>query len=74
MEIANDSDDFLTPAEVARMAKPPVTPAAVRQWADSGRLPHLRTPGGLRLFRRADVLHHLADRQAQGRSAGRRRG
>lgn len=68
----NDSEDFLTPAEVARLAG--VTPAAVRLWADSGRLPVLRTPAGLRLFRRIDVVHHLADRQVQGRGAGRRRG
>jgi DNA-binding transcriptional MerR regulator len=69
-----DDEELLTPAEVARMAQPQVTPQAVRLWADSGRLPVLRTPAGLRLFRRADVLHHLADRQALGRSAGRRRG
>jgi DNA-binding transcriptional MerR regulator len=67
-------EDLLTPAEVARMAEPQVTPAAVRVWADLGRLPVLRTPAGLRLFRRADVEHYLADRQAHGRTAGRRRG
>jgi excisionase family DNA binding protein len=66
------AEDFLTPAEVARLAG--VTPAAVRLWADTGRIPVLRTPGGLRLFRFADVVHHLADRQLHGRSAGRRRG
>jgi hypothetical protein len=70
----NDADELLIPSEVAMMAQPPVTPAAVRKWADSGRLPHLRTPAGLRLFRRGDVLHHLSDRKALGKSAGRRRG
>jgi excisionase family DNA binding protein len=68
---AEEDFDFLTPAEVARLAA--VTPAAVRVWADQGRLPVLRTAGGVRLFRRADVLHHLADRAAYGRSAGRQR-
>ncbi len=68
----DNSEDFLTPAEVARLAG--VTPAAVRLWADSGRLPVLRTPAGLRLFRRADVNHHLTDRQEHGPSVGRRRG
>lgn len=67
-----NSEDLLTPAEVARLAD--VTPASVRSWADLGRLPVLRTPAGLRLFRRADVEHHLADRDRLGRSAGRRRG
>jgi excisionase family DNA binding protein len=51
------NDDLLTPAEVALMAG--ATPAAVRQWADRGRLPVLRTPAGLRLFRRADVIAFL---------------
>jgi excisionase family DNA binding protein len=66
------NEDFLVTHEVAQLAG--VTPQAVRQWADAGRLPVLRTPGGLRLFRRADVMHHLADRHEHGRSAGRRRG
>ncbi len=65
-------DELLTPSEVARLAG--VTPAAVRGWADTGRLPVLRTPAGLRLFRRADVVHHLADRALHGRDMGRRRG
>ncbi len=68
----HDSEDFLTPAEVARLAG--VTPAAVRLWADQGRLPVLRTPAGLRLFRRADVVHHIADRREHDRAARRRRG
>jgi excisionase family DNA binding protein len=62
--------DYLTPAEVARLAG--VSPCAVRQWADEGRLPVIRTANGWRFFRRADVEHHLADRQAHGRGAGRR--
>lgn len=72
MKNLTDDLDFLTPAEVARLAG--VTPQCVRVWADSGRLPVLRTSGGLRLFRRADVTHHLANRQQHGPTAGRRRG
>lgn len=65
-------DDLLTPAGVARLAN--VTPQAVRLWADQGRLPVLRTASGIRLFRRADVEHHLADRERLGPTVGRRRG
>lgn len=64
--------DFLSPAQVARMAG--VTTQTVRWWADQGRLPVKRVAGGLRLFRRADVEHHLADRREHGPAAGRRRG
>jgi DNA-binding transcriptional MerR regulator len=68
----NDANELLIPSEVAKMAQPPVTPAAVRKWADSGRLPHLRTTTGIRLFRRIDVIHHLSDRKVLGKGAGRR--
>jgi excisionase family DNA binding protein len=65
-------DELLSPTEVARLAC--VSPCAVRLWADEGRLPVLRTAAGMRLFRRADVEHHLEDRKRRGRSTGRRRG
>ena len=68
----DSKDELLTPAAVARLAA--ITPQAVRLWADQGRLPYVKTSGGWRLFRRADVEHHIAERQAVGRSAGRRRG
>jgi excisionase family DNA binding protein len=32
-----------------------VTPDAVAGWADAGKLPSFRTPGGQRRFRREDV-------------------
>jgi DNA-binding transcriptional MerR regulator len=64
----DSNEELLTPAEVARLGG--VTPAAVRLWADQGRLPVLRTPAGLRLFRRVDVICYLAHRRAQ---VGRRR-
>jgi DNA-binding transcriptional MerR regulator len=69
---SNKAEELLTPAAVARMAH--VTPQAVRLWADQNRIPFVRTSSGWRLFRRADVEHHLADRQHYGRSVGRRRG
>ena len=71
--MANDNDDLLLASEVARLAEPPVSATAVRLWANERKLPVLRTASGLRLFRRADVEHFLADRQEQGRAAGRRR-
>lgn len=66
-----EEQDYMSPAQVARLAG--VTTQTVRWWADNGRLPVARVAGGLRLFRRADVEHHISDREAQGRSAGRRR-
>jgi excisionase family DNA binding protein len=64
----NDVEDYLTPHEVARLAG--VTPSAVRVWADTGRLPVLRTSSGLRLFRRVDVTRHLAERAQRGLGHG----
>jgi excisionase family DNA binding protein len=58
-------DEFLTPHDVAKLAG--VTAAAVRLWADLGRLPVTRTAGGVRLFRRVDVLLWLATRREQAK-------
>jgi DNA-binding transcriptional MerR regulator len=46
--------ELLITSEAARILG--LTPAAVRLLADSGRLPTLKTPTGVRLYRRADVL------------------
>ena len=62
-------DDLLLAGEVARMAG--VTPALVRVWAKTDRLPYLRLPSGVRLYRRGDVEHHIADREQFGPRAGR---
>lgn len=43
----------LTPAQVADLFS--VTITTVGLWADSGKLPHFRTPGGQRRFKRQDV-------------------
>lgn len=43
----------MTPGEVARLLR--VDPKTVGRWADSGRLPSFRTPGGHRRFRRTDI-------------------
>jgi excisionase family DNA binding protein len=46
-------DELITSAEAARLVG--VGPTAVKRWADSGSLPCIRTAGGHRRFRRADV-------------------
>ena len=53
---------YLTPADVARLCG--VTPAAVRKWERLGRLSCIRTAGGSRLFRLADVEALRAARQS----------
>ena len=52
--------EILTASDVAKLAG--VTPAAVRVWADSGRLKAVRTVGGVRLFTREDVDRVIAER------------
>lgn len=45
--------DLLTPGEVAALFR--VDPKTVTRWAAAGRLSSIRTPGGHRRFRRAEV-------------------
>lgn len=51
-------DDLLTPGQVAAIFKVSVT--TVGKWADDGKLPSFRTPGGQRRFRRTDISAFLA--------------
>jgi hypothetical protein len=63
-----DDDDLLTVSGVSTLAveyHDPLTPAMVRKHADNQRLPHLKTPSGMRLFRRGDAERFLAVRRAQ---------
>lgn len=46
-------DPILEPGDVARMLG--VNPRTVKRWADDGRLPSFRTPGGHRRFYLSDV-------------------
>jgi excisionase family DNA binding protein len=50
--------DLLTPAEVAAAFR--VNAKTVRKWALQGKLPAVRTPGGHRRYRAADIEKQLA--------------
>lgn len=58
MEIMHQDDALLTPGEVA--AKFRVDPKTVTRWANAGKLTALRTLGGHRRYRRAEVEALLA--------------
>ena len=51
---AIDNVRLLTPGEVARLFS--VDPKTVTKWADSGRLPCIRTLGGQRRYREDTIL------------------
>jgi excisionase family DNA binding protein len=53
-DLAADPEALLFPAEVAALFR--VDPKTVTRWARDGRLPYLRTIGGHRRYRAADVL------------------
>ena len=49
-----NSERLLTPGEVAALFR--VDPKTVTRWAASGRISSIRTPGGHRRFREAEVV------------------
>ncbi len=53
------SERLLTPGEVALMFR--VDPKTVTRWASAGRIGSIRTPGGHRRFREAEVRSMLAE-------------
>lgn len=57
---ADDLPDLLTPTEVARIFR--VDPKTVTRWNRDGRLVAIRTLGGHRRFRWADVKALLEER------------
>lgn len=48
-----EPEPLLTPAEVASMFR--VDPKTVTRWAKAGRISAIRTPGGHRRYREAEV-------------------
>jgi len=56
------SERLLTPGEVATLFR--VDPKTVTRWAASGRISSIRTPGGHRRFREAEVRELLEGNNA----------
>ena len=52
-------EQLLSPGEVAKAFR--VDPKTVSRWAQAGKIPSLRTVGGHRRFRRADIEALLRD-------------
>jgi excisionase family DNA binding protein len=48
-----ETEQLLTTADAARLAN--VAGETIRGWANTGKLPAIRTVSGVRLFRRTDV-------------------
>lgn len=57
-----NSERLLTPGEVAALFR--VDPKTVTRWAAAGRISSIRTPGGHRRFREAEV-HALLEGRAE---------
>ncbi|NOZ50636.1 MAG: MerR family DNA-binding transcriptional regulator [Chloroflexi bacterium] len=57
---SSSSAKWLRLSEASRRLK--VSPSTLRRWADAGRVPYRRTPGGQRIFAAADITRL----QAQG--------
>jgi excisionase family DNA binding protein len=56
---AAGKDDLLTPGEVAILFR--VNAKTVTEWAKSGKLASIRTPGGHRRYRAGDVRQLMAE-------------
>ena len=56
-------DRLMTPGEVAVLFR--VDPKTVTRWAEAGRLPCIKTPGGHRRFRESHVRELLARGQTR---------
>ena len=63
---SGDYDPLLTPGEVAALFR--VDPKTVTRWAQDGRLSSVRTLGGHRRFRAAEVHALLAQSASPGGS------
>jgi DNA-binding transcriptional MerR regulator len=60
-----DKDELLLTSEVGKILK--ISPDWVRGLERTGRLPALKTPGGVRLFKRCDVERLAREREARRR-------
>jgi excisionase family DNA binding protein len=59
--ITPEEDDWLSLREASQRVG--VSPATLRSWADQGRVPTFRTPGGHRRFRERDLIALAASSQ-----------
>jgi excisionase family DNA binding protein len=62
------SDRLLTPGEVAALFR--VDPKTVTRWAASGRISSIRTPGGHRRYKEAEIRALLGLDSGYAASAG----
>ena len=60
---ADDPSGLMTPAEVAALFG--VDPKTVQRWAKTGRLSSIKTPGGHRRYRAAEVHALLTELPTQ---------
>ena len=58
-----EADELLTPAEVAALFR--VDPKTVTRWAKAGKISAIRTLGGHRRYREAEVLSLLNESATQ---------
>jgi len=63
MQGAPDQDALLTPSEVAAMFR--VNPKTVTRWARAGKISAIRTLGGHRRFRAAEIRRFLEQEQLE---------
>jgi excisionase family DNA binding protein len=64
MEAQREPEALLTPAEVAALFR--VDPKTVTRWAKAGKLSAIRTLGGHRRYRAAEVQALLAGLEGEG--------
>lgn len=62
------ADGLMTPMEVAAFFR--VDPKTVTRWARAGRLGSIRTPGGHRRYRRAEVVALMESSRVPARPGG----
>ena len=59
-----EAETLLTPSEVAALFR--VDPKTVTRWAKAGKISAIRTLGGHRRFREAEILQLLGSDAAEG--------
>lgn len=65
--MTNQEEELLTPSEVAKLFR--VDPKTVTRWAKAGKLSSIRTLGGHRRYRAAEVHSLLSGQATEGPSA-----